>query len=47
MDNFSYSHRCTLDVHLKGRRQMEEEGRNWERVCDAVALLLHAPEKES
>src|SRR6266702_2610946 len=23
----------------KGRRQMEEEARNWERVCDAVALV--------
>jgi PadR family transcriptional regulator PadR len=31
----------------KGRRQMEEQARNWERVCDAVALVLKAPEKES
>src|SRR6266853_5640851 len=31
----------------KGRRQMEEEARNWERVCDAVALVLNASEKES
>jgi hypothetical protein len=26
---------------------MEEQARNWERVCDAVALVLKAPEKES
>ena len=31
----------------KGRRQMKEEARNWERVCDAVALVLNASEKES
>ena len=31
----------------KGRRQMEEEALNWERLCDAVALVLGAPEKES
>jgi PadR family transcriptional regulator, regulatory protein PadR len=31
----------------KGRRQLEEEARNWERLCDAVALVLRVPEKES
>src|SRR6266852_5866442 len=31
----------------KGRRQMEAEVVNWERLCDAVALVLRAPEKES
>jgi PadR family transcriptional regulator PadR len=31
----------------KGRRQMEQESRNWERLCEAVALILGAPEKES
>jgi PadR family transcriptional regulator, regulatory protein PadR len=31
----------------KGRRQMEEETRNWERLCEAVALVLSAPEKDS
>jgi transcriptional regulator len=31
----------------KGRKQMEEEARNWERLCEAVALVLSAPEKES
>jgi PadR family transcriptional regulator PadR len=31
----------------KGRRQMEEETHNWERLCNAVALVLSAPEKES
>jgi PadR family transcriptional regulator, regulatory protein PadR len=31
----------------KGRRQLEEEARNWERLCGAVALVLGAPEKES
>src|SRR5258706_6117584 len=31
----------------KGRRQMKEEARNWERLCDAVALVLRSPEKES
>ena len=30
----------------KGRRQMEQEARDWERLCDAVALVLSAPEKE-
>src|ERR1700719_2438234 len=29
----------------KGRRQMKEEARNWERVCDAVALVLKASEE--
>ncbi len=31
----------------KGRRQMEAEVVHWERLCDAVALVLRAPEKES
>jgi PadR family transcriptional regulator PadR len=31
----------------KGRRKMEEEARNWERLCEAVALVLKAQEKES
>ena len=31
----------------KGRRQLEEEARNWERLSEAVALVLGAPEKES
>ena len=31
----------------KGRRQMEAEVVNWERLCDAVALVLRSPEKES
>jgi transcriptional regulator len=31
----------------KGRRQMEAEVLNWERLCDAIALVLRAPEKES
>ena len=31
----------------KGRRQMEEEARNWDRLCDAVALVLSAQEKAS
>src|SRR6266403_3623174 len=26
----------------KGRRQMEQEARDWERLCDAVALVLSA-----
>ena len=30
-----------------GRRQMEEEARNWDRLCDAVALVLSAQEKAS
>src|ERR1700719_1286333 len=29
----------------KGRKQMEEEARNWERVCDSVALVLKASEE--
>src|SRR5947207_14429064 len=29
----------------KVRRQMEEEARNWDRLCDAVALVLSAQEK--
>ena len=31
----------------KGRRQMEEEARNWGRLCDAVGLVLSAQEKAS
>lgn len=31
----------------KGRRQMEAEVVNWERLCDAVTLVLRSPEKES
>src|ERR1700722_12119558 len=31
----------------KGRKQLEEEVVNWERLCDAVGLVLRAPIKES
>src|SRR5271170_8267569 len=31
----------------KGRRQMDTEVADWERLCDAVGLFLRAPEKES
>jgi PadR family transcriptional regulator PadR len=31
----------------KGCRQMQQETRNWERLCEAVALVLSAPEKDS
>ncbi len=31
----------------KGRRQMDAEVVNWERLCDAVGLVLRAPEEES
>src|SRR5256885_12329028 len=31
----------------KGRRQMDAEILNWERLCSAVGLVLRAPEKES
>ena len=31
----------------KGRKQLEEEVVNWERLCDAVGLVLRAPGKES
>src|ERR1700704_6095263 len=31
----------------KGRRQMDAEVVNWERLCDAVGLVLRAPEQES
>ena len=31
----------------KGRRQMNTEVVNWERLCDAVGLVLRAPEEES
>ena len=30
-----------------GRRQMETEVVNWERLCEAVGLVLRAPVKES
>jgi transcriptional regulator len=31
----------------KGWRQMDAEVLNWERLCNAVGLVLRAPEKES
>ncbi len=31
----------------KGRKQMDAEVVNWERLCDAVGLVLRAPQKES
>jgi PadR family transcriptional regulator, regulatory protein PadR len=31
----------------KGRRQMDAEILNWERLCNAVGLVLRAPEKET
>jgi PadR family transcriptional regulator PadR len=31
----------------KGRRQMDAEVLNWERLCNAVGLVLRAPQKES
>jgi PadR family transcriptional regulator PadR len=31
----------------KGRRQMDTQVHNWERLCDAVGLVLRAAEKES
>jgi PadR family transcriptional regulator, regulatory protein PadR len=31
----------------KGRRQMDAEVLHWERLCNAVGLVLRAPEKES
>jgi PadR family transcriptional regulator, regulatory protein PadR len=31
----------------KGRRQMDAEVAEWERLCEAVGLFLRAPEKES
>ncbi len=31
----------------KGRRQMDAEVLNWERLCNAVGLVLRAPGKES
>ena len=31
----------------KGRKQLEEEVVNWERLCDSVGLDLRAPVKES
>jgi PadR family transcriptional regulator, regulatory protein PadR len=30
----------------KGRKQMDAEVHNWQRLCDAVGLVLRAPEKE-
>ena len=31
----------------KGRRQLEQEVVSWERLCDAVGLVLRTPEKGS
>jgi PadR family transcriptional regulator PadR len=31
----------------KGRKQMDAEAANWERLCAAVGLVLRAPEEES
>ena len=31
----------------KGRKQMQAEELNWERLCNAVGLVLRAAEKES
>jgi PadR family transcriptional regulator, regulatory protein PadR len=31
----------------KGRRQMDAEVAEWERLCDAVGLFLRAPGKET
>jgi len=31
----------------KGRKEMDAEVVNWERLCDAVGLVLRAPQKES
>ena len=31
----------------KGRRQMDAEVAEWQRLCDAVGLFLRAPEGES
>ncbi|MGB2632356.1 MAG: PadR family transcriptional regulator [Candidatus Acidiferrum sp.] len=31
----------------KGRRQLQDEARNWERLCEAVARVLNAPEGEA
>jgi transcriptional regulator len=31
----------------KGRRQMDAEVVNWERLCNAIGLVVRAPEKES
>ncbi len=31
----------------KGRKQLQDEAHNWERLCAAVALVLNAPEEES
>jgi PadR family transcriptional regulator, regulatory protein PadR len=31
----------------RGSKQLEEEVVNWERLCDAVGLVLRAPVKES
>jgi len=30
----------------KGRAQMEDESRDWKRLCDAVALVLSAREQD-
>ena len=31
----------------KGRKHLEEEVVNWERLCDAAGMVLRAPVKES
>ena len=31
----------------KGRKEMEAEAAQWERLCEAVGLVLRAPEQES
>jgi len=31
----------------KGRKQMDAQVINWQRLCDAVGLVLRAPQKES
>jgi transcriptional regulator len=31
----------------RGRRQLDQEVLDWERLCDAVGLILRAREKES
>jgi PadR family transcriptional regulator PadR len=31
----------------KGRKQLQDEARNWERLCEAVALVLNSSEEES
>jgi DNA-binding PadR family transcriptional regulator len=33
-------------VTRKGRRHMEQETRGWRRLCEAVALVLNAQERD-